>query len=51
MILKGYLWQYKKMVLEKSNTIKSGEVKTYADNIVKLGLFSAFDIHDMNFDF
>ena len=43
--------QYKKIVLEKSNTIKSGEVKTYADNIVKLGLFSAFDIHDMNFDF
>ena len=43
--------QYKKIVLEKPNTIESGEVKTYADNLVKLGLFSAYDIHDMNFDF
>ena len=43
--------QYKKVILEKTNTIESGEVKTYADNLVKLGLFSAFDIHDMNFDF
>jgi len=43
--------QYKKIVLEKPNTIDAGEIKTYADNLVKVGLFSAFDIHDMNFDF
>ena len=43
--------QYKKLVLEKKNTIESGEVNVFADNLVKLGLFSAFDIHDMNFDF
>ena len=43
--------QYKKIVLEKPNTIEAGEIKTYADNLVKVGLFSAFDIHDMNFDF
>ena len=36
--------QYKKLVLEKKNTIESGEVNVFADNLVKLGLFSAFDI-------
>ena len=43
--------QYKKIVLEKPSTIEPGEIKTYADNLVKLGLFSAYDIHHMNFDF
>ena len=43
--------QYKKVILEKVNTIDSGEIDVYADNLVRLGLFSAFDIHDMNFDF
>ena len=43
--------QYKKLILEKVNSIESGEVPTYADNLVRIGLFSAFDIHDMNFDF
>jgi hypothetical protein len=43
--------QYKKLVLDKKNTIESGEVNVFADNLVTLGLFSAFDIHDMNFDF
>ena len=43
--------QYKKLVLDKTNTLESGEVTVYADRLVKLGLFSAFDIHDMNFDF
>ena len=42
---------YKKLILEKVNTLESGEENIYADNIVKLGLFSAYDIHDMNFDF
>ena len=43
--------EYKKLVLNKKNTIESGEVNVFADNLVTLGLFSAFDIHDMNFDF
>ena len=43
--------QYKKLVLERKNTLESGEVNVFADNLVTLGLFSAFDIHDMNFDF
>ena len=43
--------QYKKVVLERDNTIDSGEINIFADNLVRLGLFSAYDIHDMNFDF
>ena len=43
--------QYKKLILEKTNTLEDGEVNVFADNLVRLGLFSAFDIHDMNFDF
>ena len=43
--------KYKKLILEKTNTLENGEVNVFADNLVRLGLFSAFDIHDMNFDF
>ena len=43
--------KYSKVILERSNTIESGEIKLFADNVVRLGLFSAFDIHDLNFDF
>ena len=43
--------RYKKVVLERRNTLESGEINVFADNIVRLGLFSAFDIHDLNFDF
>ena len=43
--------KYKKLILEKTNTLEDGEVNVFADNLVRLGLFSAFDIHDMNFDF
>ena len=42
---------YKKLILEKTNTLENGEVNVFADNLVRLGLFSAFDIHDLNFDF
>ena len=43
--------KYKKLILEKTNTLEDGEVNVFADNLVRIGLFSAFDIHDMNFDF
>jgi hypothetical protein len=42
---------YKKIILDNTNTLESGEHKVYAENIARLGLFSAYDIHDMNFDF
>ncbi len=42
---------YKKLILEDVNTLESGEQDVYAENVAKLGLFSAYDIHDMNFDF
>lgn len=43
--------QYNKLILERVNTLEDGEIKVFADGLVKLGLFSAYDIHDMNFDF
>ena len=42
---------YKKLVLEEVNTLESGEVQVYADNVARLGLFSVYDIHDLDFDF
>ena len=42
---------YKKLILESPNTLEDGEQKVYADNVARIGLFSAYDIHDMNFDF
>ena len=42
---------YQKLILDKKNYIESGEQKLYSENIARLGLFSAYDIHDMNFDF
>ena len=42
---------YKRLILDKKNSIESGEQKVYAENVARIGLFSAYDIHDMNFDF
>ena len=42
---------FKRLILERDNDLDSGEIKIYADNLARIGLFSAFDIHDMNFDF
>lgn len=42
---------YQKLILDKKNNIESGEQKVYSENVARLGLFSAYDIHDMNFDF
>ena len=43
--------KYKKLILNEKNTLESGEQKVYAENVARIGLFSAYDIHDMNFDF
>ena len=43
--------EYRKLILEDNNYLESGEQKVYADNVARIGLFSAYDIHDMNFDF
>jgi hypothetical protein len=42
---------YRKLILDKKNSLESGEHKVYAENVARLGLLSAYDIHDMNFDF
>ena len=42
---------YSKLILDKKNSLESGEHRVYAENVARLGLLSAYDIHDMNFDF
>jgi len=42
---------YKKIILTNKTAIKGGETQVYHDNNVYMGLFSAYDIYDMNFDF
>ena len=43
--------QYSKVILNSKTAIKDGDYKVYAKNRMALGLFSAYDIYDMNFDF
>ena len=40
-----------KIILELKSDLKDGETRVFNQNIVKVGLFSAYDIYDMNFDF
>ena len=40
-----------KLILEDKSDIKDGEARVFNQNVVRLGLFSAYDIYDMNFDF
>ena len=42
---------YKKLVLLDKSTIPSGETPLYEEAPVTMGLFSTYDIYDMNFDF
>lgn len=40
-----------KVILNDINTIKTGECRLYRENKLRIGLFSAYDIYDLNFDF
>ena len=40
-----------KLILEDKSDINNGEAKVFSQNVVRIGLFSAYDIYDMNFDF
>lgn len=40
-----------KLILEDKSDINDGEAKVFSQNVVRIGLFSAYDIYDMNFDF
>ena len=42
---------YKKIILLDKSAIPSGETPIYEEAPVTMGLFSAYDIYDMNFDF
>jgi hypothetical protein len=42
---------YSKLILLDKSDLKNGEYKVYSKNKLRIGLFSAYDIYDMNFDF
>ena len=42
---------YHRLILSEPNSIKSGEIRLYRENKLRIGLFSAYDIYDLNFDF
>lgn len=43
--------EYSKIILEDRNTISNGDATVFNEQTVKIGLFSAYNIYDMNFDF
>ena len=43
--------EYSKIILEDRNTISNGDAIVFNEQTVKIGLFSAYNIYDMNFDF
>ncbi len=42
---------YHKVILKDVNSINSGEIRLFRENKLRMGLFSAYDIYDLNFDF
>jgi hypothetical protein len=42
---------YHRLILSEPNSIGSGELRLYRENNLRIGLFSAYDIYDLNFDF
>ena len=42
---------YHKIILDDVNTLKSGNTRLFKENRLRIGLFSAYDIYDLNFDF
>ena len=43
--------QYSKVILEDKNDLTRGEANVFYENEISLGLFSAYNLYDMNFDF
>jgi hypothetical protein len=42
---------FNKIILQDKSSITAGNYNVFSKNLMALGLFSAYDIHDMNFDF
>ena len=43
--------EYHKIILDDINTLKSGNTRLFKENRLRIGLFSAYNIYDLNFDF
>ena len=42
---------FHKLILEDTNSISSGEARLFRENKLLIGLFSAYNVYDLNFDF
>jgi hypothetical protein len=42
---------FHKVILKNKNSISSGEARLFRENNLRLGLFSVYDVYDLNFDF
>jgi len=40
-----------KLIMKDKSTLSSGDYDVYTNSAMALGMFSAYDIHDLNFDF
>jgi hypothetical protein len=40
-----------KLILDKKNELGNGESRVFNQKVVRIGLFSAYNVYDMNFDF
>ena len=40
-----------KLIMQSKSDSPDGEARVFNENLVRIGLFSAYDIYDMNFDF
>lgn len=49
--IKDIKGDYLKAILSLENSINDNEVRVFADRSLVMGLFSAYSIHDMDFDF
>jgi hypothetical protein len=49
--LEGPNGDYLKIILKDVNELKSGEVRVFSEPELEMGLFSAYNIYDMDFDF
>ena len=43
--------EYSKIILKDKNTISNGDATVFNEQSVNIGLFSSYDIYDMDFDF
>ena len=49
--IEGLNTGYHKLILDQVNTIEEGNTRVFSESLLRVGLFSAYDVYDLNFDF